>query len=265
MLKKINLCTCFLICAFFCSSAFSQTTGTLNFSVKITEPIGGYNNKLVIAIWLEDSATGSFIKTKLRYAVTEVQYLNVWIAKSGQNVVDAVTGATTSPGTFNVVWNATNVNGVVVPDSKYNVWIQFSDKNSSGPTKYCTFVKGPNPIVNATFPNSGNFTNMSLSWTPATTQVDDPILQKEKLKVSPNPAVDNVRIEFLLNHDQKVDVSLFNLKGQLIKRISYGTMADTGLNTILWNIGDGTRPKSGLYLIRVRCQEYDLVKKINIL
>lgn len=265
MQKKISLCTFLLMCALFCQTAISQTTGTLNFSVKITEPTGGYNNKLVIAIWLEDSATGSFIKTKLRYAVTEVQYLNVWIAKSGQNVVDAVTGATTSPGTFNVVWNATNVNGVVVPDAKYNVWIQFSDKNSSGPTKYCSFVKGPNPIVNATFANSGNFTNMSLSWTPTATQINDPLLLKEKLLVYPNPVRDRAHIEFLLHEDQLVDIALYNINGQLIKRFSQGTMADAGLNTIIWHIGEGSGIEAGVYFLRVKCQEYDRVKKINVL
>ncbi|OPZ99560.1 MAG: flagellar basal body rod modification protein [Bacteroidetes bacterium ADurb.Bin408] len=237
----------------------------MNFSVKITEPTGGYNNKLVIAIWLEDSATGSFIKTKLRYAVAEVQYLNVWIAKSNQNVVDAVTGATTSPGTFNVVWNGTAVNGSVVPDGTYNVWIQFSDKNSSGPTKYCSFVKGPNPIVNATYANSGNFTNMSLSWTPTATQINDPLLFNQKLMIYPNPVRDNVKIEFLLSKDQTVDISLYNLKGQLVNKFSEGILADIGINTIVWNIKDQTCIKPGFYFIRVKCREYDLVKKINVL
>ena len=134
--KKILFFALFTCFSFAFHNTQSQTSGTLDFSVNITEPSGGFSNKLVLAIWLEDSATGNFIKTKMRYGVARVQYLNTWITKSGQNVVDAITGATTAIGTYSIIWNGTNVSGTVVPDGKYKVWIQYSDQNVNGPPSF---------------------------------------------------------------------------------------------------------------------------------
>jgi len=243
----------------------SQTTGTLNFSVLMTEPSGGFNNKLVLAIWLEDSATGNFIKTKMRYAVARVQYLNTWIAKSGQNVVDATTGATTSPGTFSIIWNGTDVSGNVVPDGNYKVWIQYSDQNVNGPTKYCTFTKGPTAISGKTFPNSGNCTNMVLSWTPTSTSINKIVSENNPLQVYPNPSHDKVTVNFHLKKDNYVTVVVFNAKGQIVEYLLKNKLADIGVNTVVWNNSQSFKAPKGIYFIKVMCSEYEKVTKVVIL
>jgi len=269
-MKKPRILLIFLFLLFLIVDSYNtsaQTSGTLNFSVKITEPTGGYNNKLVLAIWLEDSATGNFIKTKMRYAQDRVQYLNVWIAKSGQNVVDAITGATTAPGTFSIIWNATNVSGTVVPDGKYKVWIQISDQNTSGPTKYCTFLKGPVPISGLAYPNSGNFTNMVLSWTPSAISTNNLTTVDNPLSVYPNPAHEKVNIYFSLKNDKPATVAVYDIKGQLVKYIIKNTLADTGLNTLVWDgtNENNTKVPKGTYFIKVMCSEYEKIVKVVLL
>jgi len=245
--------------------AQSQTSGTLNFSITVTEPSGGYNNKLVIAIWLEDSASGNFIKTKIRYAQTEVQYLNVWIAKSGQNVVDAITGATTHPGTFSFLWNGTDINGTLVPDGTYNVWVQFSDRNSSGPTKFCSFTKSSNDF-NQSYPNSGNFTNMALTWTPTTSIVENLHLKEDFCSVYPNPVKDKAFISFTLEKDAPVSIIIYDYKGSYMGCAAHNLWADKGNSVFVWDVSQSkVKITAGIYFIKIITPTYETIKKVSVL
>lgn len=262
-----NKTTFILVLAMFCNIfLFAQTSGTLNYSVKITEPTGGYNNKLVIAIWLEDSATGSFIKTKMRYAQVEIQYLNVWIAKSGYNVVDAVTGATTSPGIFTILWNGTDVSGSQVPDGVYNVWVQFSDKNQGGPTKFCTFTKGPVPISGQTYPNSGNFTDMVLSWTPSATGIFETAGKTTGIAIYPNPVGSHTTISFVMKNEGPLSVVVYNSNGQLVKYLVRNASADAGLTSVVWDTKSTEEEvPAGIYFVKVYSTDGVKTQKIIVL
>ncbi len=104
----------------------SQTTGTLSFSVTTTSS-GGFSPEHFLAIWIENNS-GTFIKTKVRYTNSgDLDHMQTWVTKSGQNVVDAITGSTlTTHGTVTFLWNGTNVAGSVVPDGSYFVWLEMA-------------------------------------------------------------------------------------------------------------------------------------------
>jgi len=55
-----------LLFLFTTGTMFSQTAGTLSFSVTTTST-GGYSPSNLLAIWIENNST-AFIKTKIRYA-----------------------------------------------------------------------------------------------------------------------------------------------------------------------------------------------------
>ncbi len=84
------------------------TAGTVNVSVK-TKPNGkSYSPNHVLAIWIE-GGSGNFVKTLKVNANDRQKYLSTWIAKSGENTTDALTGSTLNPHiAHDVSWNCTN-------------------------------------------------------------------------------------------------------------------------------------------------------------
>ncbi len=238
----------------------AQTPGTLTFSVTTTNAGGNYSPRHLLAIWIETS-DGSFVKTKIKYGYNYLQYLNVWKNKSASNVVDATTGETLkSHGTRTFTWNATDISNVLVPDKDYKIWLQMTDKNSNGATANVTFTKGPNAIVNQTFANQGNYTNMSLSWTP-TTDINENKNDFETL-VFPNPFVNETYIKFTNETTFIPEITVTDLKGSLIKNLTQDfTQAH---NVVVWN---GTNQKNqkvneGLYFIKIKIGEKIAIKKV---
>jgi flagellar hook assembly protein FlgD len=227
--------------------AQTQTPGTLTFSVTTTEPSGNYSNVNVLAIWIRDNS-GNFVKTKIKYADSRQQYLNVWVSNSGTNVVDAVTGVTlTSHGTKTFTWNATNVSASVVADGNYAVWLQMSDKNANGPTASVSFTKGTSP-VHLTPANNGNFTNMSLDWVPAGAGISDYNTNTAFFSVSPNPVTAQSFIYFNLDELTDVTISLYDLSGKLVKVLFDANQSAGSYSLPLNGISNF---KSGIYFVKM--------------
>ena len=159
-----------------------STTGSLTF--KFTSPnhtSGNYRSdgKYLVAVWIETNpttGTSAFIKTKLKYGSSgNYDHLSTWTSKSGQSVVDATSGGTTSSiFTANtILWNGTNVAGTVVTDGSYRVAIQETwGHGSSTVTRYFPFVKGV-AIDSQTPSTDTNFNTLSLNWIPTALAVDE--------------------------------------------------------------------------------------------
>lgn len=170
-MKKILSGSCgifFLLLLFFSAGElFSQTTGTFSFSVTTTAPSGSYADENLLAIWIESGAPASaFIKTKIRYCSNgNLDHLNTWVTKSGQNVVDAVTGATrTSHGTVTFLWNGTSTNGTVVADGAYLVRLEMAwdrDMSTGKTVNSFPFTKGTS-LFHSNPANTGNFLSLVL-------------------------------------------------------------------------------------------------------
>lgn len=152
------------------NSKGANTPGNLTFTVRTVSAGGNYAPKHVLAIWIEHNNT--FVKTRKAMANQRKQYLYTWKAASNYNVVDAITGPTlTSHTTHTVTWDCTDLDGNIVEDGHYVVWVEFTDKHAQGPLYNIDFMKGPDP-QSANPPDETYFKDISLEFTPVTSQFE---------------------------------------------------------------------------------------------
>lgn len=141
-----------------------NTEGTLTFTIETMSNGGNYAPKHVLAIWIEDES--GFVKTRKRRAEKRKQYLYTWRNRSSENTVDAITGETLKEHQLHTItWDGTDVDGNVVPDGNYKVWVEFTDAHAQGPLYSLAFAKGTEE-VSLSPANSGKFKNISLLWEP---------------------------------------------------------------------------------------------------
>lgn len=235
----------------------AQTAGNLTFSVTTTST-GNFSPKHVIAIWIE-KADGTFIKTKLKRAATRVQYLNQWVAKSGSNVVDATTSATVSSHqTENITWNGTDVNGSIVPDGDYLLWIQMAWANTNGPTYSIPFTKGLSN-VHLTPANQTNYLNMVLDWVANTTSTNE-IKSLKQLSISPNPVKDYFNITYELNENSDVTLGIYDANAKFVDVVLDGLQIQ-GKHLLKIN----KKLKSGIYFIKIQAGKSQYSQKFIVL
>ncbi len=142
----------------------TPTEGEMTFTVRTVTVNGNFSPKHVLAIWVEDS-DGFVLSRKLR-AVSRKQYLYTWNTQSGGNVVDAVTGETLlSHQTHTVTWDCKDVNGNLVPDGEYTVYVEFTEAHEQGPLRGIVFTKGSEPL-SMTPVDDANFKDLTLSFEP---------------------------------------------------------------------------------------------------
>jgi flagellar hook assembly protein FlgD len=239
----------------------AQTPGTLTFSVTTTEPAGNYTGVNVVALWIQDT-TGNFVKTKIRYAQSRIQYLTKWITASNYNVVDAVTGPTRSnQGTLSFTWNATNAAGAVVNDGYYRVYIQMSDANNAGTWTYVQFKKDTNAL-DLTPANSGYFTNMSLHWNP-TIGIAEDAGKSLQFNCSPNPISGKGVITYNLSKPGDVTIALVDMTGKTVSVLCDENQSG-GNHSLAWNTDEISKITSGIYFLRINTGDAIATKKIII-
>lgn len=110
----------------------AAASGTLSVTLTTVSYGGNYADKNIGAIWIAD-AQDKFVKTLKVWANKRIKHLVKWNAASGGDDTDAVTGATErSHGQRTAEWNCTDVNGTLVADGVYRVYVEFTEDNSSG-------------------------------------------------------------------------------------------------------------------------------------
>jgi len=138
--------------------------GEMSFTVRTVPAGGNFAPKHVLAIWVEDA--DGFVKTRKAMANQRKQYLYTWHAASNYNVVDAITGSTlTSHQTHTITWNCKDLDGNIVPDGDYTIWVEFTDQHAQGPLYTLTFTKGPDPI-SLTPSDETYFKDLTFEFTP---------------------------------------------------------------------------------------------------
>lgn len=172
-MKKITTTFTFLATIAILFSSFSVKAqlntmatvgGDMTFTVRTVTANGSYAPKHVLAIWIEDLS--GFVKSRKVMAVQRKQYLYTWISSSNFNTVDAITGSTiSSHQTHTVNWDCTDLDGNIVPDGDYVVWVEFTDKHAQGPLYSLAFTKGPDPQIFVA-PDETYFKDIELTFTP---------------------------------------------------------------------------------------------------
>lgn len=235
-------------CLFF-FGIFAQTSGTLSFTFTQTPHTSYTGTKNVMAVWIQ-SSTGNFIKTRARYVGNGTKdHLPTWAVNSGGtagnatsvncNVVGAISGATlTNFATRTFSWDGTDANGNLVVDGTYKITVEstWNHGAAGGTLTTYTFVKGPNPDVQAPA-NDANFTNVALSWSPSGASISnlDPIM----FTLQPNPTTDGkFSINGLLLNDEVV---VYDINGSIV----FSGTASTDMMTLDLDVSNGT------YLLKV--------------
>jgi hypothetical protein len=168
---------------FFSVNVFAQTAGTLTFTFTEAAHSVTYNGSAQhsLALWIQTgtgTGTSSFVKTRLRYwggaASKTGDHLPSWVANTGSNATDAVTGATLASWTTKTItWDGKIgpvATATLVPDGQYRVTLESCwDHGTAGivVTSFA-FTKG-STTDHQTPTNTANFTNIKLDWVPLQT------------------------------------------------------------------------------------------------
>lgn len=204
---------------FFASSLFAQTAGTLTFTFTEIAKTPTYNGNAqhVLAAWIQNTTgtgTGTFVKTKLRYAGGGTSdHLPTWAANAsctsalncvgaGCNIVDGTTGATRSAwSTYTVTWDGKKgaaATGTLQPDGVYKVTIQstWNHGTTGTATSSYTFTKGPT-VDHQTPAATTTFSNVILHWQPSSvTGINENVVTNPVITVYPNPSTGVFNIDY---------------------------------------------------------------------
>ena len=235
------------------SNVNAQTAGTLAFGVTTTST-GNYSPKHVVAVWIED-ANGTFVKTLLRNAATRKQYIGTWITKSGENVVDAITGSTLANHNtpLALTWNGTDVNGTLVADGVYKVGIQMAWANVQGPVSYFNITKGTSSATGVTTATT-NYTNMSLTWTPSTVGVENN--ENTPVVIYPNPVSTSLNVN-LGSKAENTKLEILNLNGAVVFSKSFENIS--GIINV-----DMNAISNGVYIVVINRNNVSVKNKIFV-
>jgi hypothetical protein len=100
------------------------------------------------------------------------------------------------------------------------------------------------------------------------TEADDPLIPSNTALIGnyPNPFNPETKIEFSLLEAGNVDVVIYNIKGEKVKKLVDGKMV-AGFHSAVWNGKDdnGKKVASGVYLYRFKTAEIDQTKKMMLI
>jgi len=106
-----------------------------------------------------------------------------------------------------------------------------------------------------------------VEFSPDSTSIDDTIIPTIKnVSNAPNPFTESTSISFELSKTELIQLSIYNVKGQLIKTLINSIQAK-GNHNIVWNGTDGenTSVSSGIYFYRLVTPNKVLTSKIIML
>ena len=189
----------------------SKAGGEVTFTVRTVTENGNFAPRHVLAIWVEDA--NGFVKTRKAMANQRIQYLYTWKAVSDFNVVDAITGSTiNSHQTHTVSWDCTDLEGEIVPNGDYDIWIEFTEKHAQGPLFNLTFTVGPDAQT-LTPPDEAHFKDIELEFTPGFVGVEDIALNEIIIYPNPGNGVFNIQ----LAESEDIEINIYDQTGRVIE------------------------------------------------
>jgi hypothetical protein len=141
-------------------------------------PVGGaWTPANVGAVWIEwvdpsdpkDFKKERFVRTLEKWAETRLESLETWSARACTTIVtpDVVSTATLADHKtpHHSTWDTKDINGQVVPDGQYKVYIEVTEFEEQGPVASFEFTKGPTPQMPPS-QDGANYTGLKISYTP---------------------------------------------------------------------------------------------------
>jgi hypothetical protein len=82
----------------------------------------------------------------------------------------------------------------------------------------------------------------------------------------PNPAYDRAEIVLLLGQEQRVDLTVHDVAGRLVRRLVAGSL-EGGRHTFYWNLRDerDAQAPAGVFVVRVTAGSTTLSRRVAIL
>jgi len=249
------------------TKAQQPVEGTLTFTVKTISNGATYSPKNVLAIWIKD-ASGNFVISRKVMANSRKQHLVKWVANSSNNVIDATTGATLpNHQTHTITWNCHDVNGLLVPDGDYQVWVEYTSRNSAsggnpGPSTSFTFTKG-NSAVNLTPANETYFQDIVLTFTPLNVSVDEKLKVLQETSVFPNPFSSETNIRFTIPTKAIITANIIDIHGEVVNTILHEPMP-AGTHILTWDGRNysGNKVIAGVYTISLAADGHAISYKV---
>ncbi len=100
------------------------------------------------------------------------------------------------------------------------------------------------------------------------TESDDPLIPTHTALIGnyPNPFNPETKIEFSLLDADNVDLVIYNIKGEKVKKLITGRL-DSGFHSAVWDGKDdnGKKVASGIYLYRFKTTKINQVKKMMLI
>lgn len=93
------------------------------------------------------------------------------------------------------------------------------------------------------------------------TSIGEVLLDESSINVYPNPATNNINLDFSLQERANVELSIFDLTGSIVKAENLGTLSQASHNKTI-NIDD---LNSGLYFMSISTEETVITRKFQII
>lgn len=247
----------------------TATDGSMTFTVQTVTNNATYSPRNVLAIWIKNSQ-GNFVISRKVMAAARKQHLVKWNASSGNNSVNAITGATLpNHQTHTISWDCRDLAGNLVEDGVYQVWVEFTERNSAGggaagPSFSISFTKGIDP-VSLNIPDESYFKNMTLSYSPQGVGVDYQLGSEYGISLFPNPSSSEVNINFVLIEQSYVNVSVYSADTKRVAELVDGLFA-SGNQHIKWDglTLPGEKVQPGIYTVRILINNKIYSRKVVI-
>jgi len=153
-----------------------QADDNLNMIFTTADAGGKYDNRHIHVVWLA-TTSGSFVSTagtnvgnqRTVWANARKDSFETWWTPARQEDIDARTGATqTSYRTYNLNWNFERLDGSVIPDGTYRLYLECTNSDSGLPRNFTYFTITKGDSAWSMGPTTqGRYNNVTLTFTPA--------------------------------------------------------------------------------------------------
>jgi parallel beta-helix repeat protein len=171
---------------------------------------------------------------------------------------------------------ATQKSATVTLQAGKKYYIEALHKQGAGGDNLSVQWQLPNGVIEAPLPGKylspypiekvqfSSFYASSNGIAPVSATLAEPlsVTVKQGLSVFPNPVSQQSNVEFVLTESGKVDVALYNTKGQFISKLFSGMAQANTKNTIVFDAGT---LQNGAYIIRLTSGSNSLSKKVIVM